>query len=179
VAPTLAEVLARASAITSVKYDSTVNRPGTPVVSMKIREKGNKFRIETTEQGTSIVILSNGDTRTVYRYTPSQNTAERMPYPSQARTALGAVSILKSCNAAASGTAVIDGKNCLIVTPGTDATVRMWLWQDYGIPLLLEETSTAGKTTIEFRNLDFTDIPASSFDLPQGVRVTGGGPPAP
>jgi outer membrane lipoprotein-sorting protein len=146
---------------------------------MKLWEKGNKVRIETTEQATSIVVLANGDTRTVYRYTPSQNTAERMPYPSQARTALGAVNILKSSNVAASGTAVIDGKNCLIVTLGTDANVRMWLWQDYGIPLLLEETSATGKTTVEFRNLDFTDIPASSFDLPQGVRVVSGGPPAP
>jgi len=171
---TLGEILARTAAINSVKYDTLVTEFGAPAKTMRTWEKGTKIRIETTEENEDIVILVNGDAQTVYRYVPAQNTAERKPYPSPARTATQAAESILNFSPDVAGTEIIDGKDCLTVEYLVNgAPTRMWLWQDYGFPLRVEETVSAGIIIVEYSNIDFANIPDSAFELPPGVQIIG------
>jgi hypothetical protein len=35
----------------------------------------------------------------------------------------------------------------------------------------VEATTTAGKTIVEYKNMEFVDIPDSTFELPPGVEI--------
>ena len=172
--PSLAEVLARTAAIASVKYDTQITQPGTPTATMRTWEKNTRMRIETTEQGQDLVILIDNDAQTVYRYVPAQNSAERMPYPPPARAATQDAESIARFNPSVTGTDTMDGKKCLVVTYLVNNTpIRMWLWQDYGFPLRVEETTSGGMTVVEYSNIIFADIQDSLFQLPAGVQIIG------
>jgi outer membrane lipoprotein-sorting protein len=55
--------------------------------------------------------------------------------------------------------------------PAEQTTVKMWIWKEYGFPIRAEMTTSAGTTIAEYRNLDFSDIPDSLFELPPGVEI--------
>jgi outer membrane lipoprotein-sorting protein len=48
---------------------------------------------------------------------------------------------------------------------------KMWIWEEYAFPIRVEVTTTEGKTTIEYKNIEFVDIPDSMFELPAGVEI--------
>ncbi|HEX7474807.1 MAG TPA: hypothetical protein VF318_02485, partial [Dehalococcoidales bacterium] len=49
---------------------------------------------------------------------------------------------------------------------------KVWLWQDKGLPVRIQSTTSSGITTIDFKNYDFSDIPDSQFDLPAGAQIS-------
>jgi len=69
-------------------------------------------------------------------------------------------------------TEVLDGKTCLVVKY-TIATkeVKMWLWTKYGIPIKTETTTTKGTSVVELKNIEFSNISDSIFELPAGVQI--------
>jgi outer membrane lipoprotein-sorting protein len=76
------------------------------------------------------------------------------------------------------GTETIDGKSCTVIEwtiPGT-GTMKEWIWTETGFPIKIESTTDQGTSTIEFTNIDFSDIPDSMFELPEGAVVTTIGP---
>ena len=102
----------------------------------------------------------------------AQNTATKMPYPPPTKTAMQDAESITNYNPKVVGTATIDGKDCLVVEYIVNGEpTKMWLWQDYGFPLRVETTVPAGINIVESRNIDFTDIPDSVFELPQGVQL--------
>jgi len=171
---TLSDMLGLSSNIVSIKYDVLVSGPGIPAMTMKAWLKSNRMRTEMTQQGTNVVTLIDNDAKTMYAYMPAQNLAMKIPFdPAQVPKAPtgDAESILNS-NARIVGTETIDGKVCSVVeyTSGQDS-VKTWIWQDKGLPIRIETTSSTGKTTIEYKNIDFSDIPDSMFELPAGVTI--------
>ncbi|MBC7325977.1 MAG: hypothetical protein H5T99_11820 [Moorella sp. (in: Bacteria)] len=51
--------------------------------------------------------------------------------------------------------------------------MRMWVREDYGLPVRVEVTSAAGgKTVMEYKNLRVGPLPPDTFKLPTGVEVT-------
>jgi outer membrane lipoprotein-sorting protein len=169
---TLAEVLARTAEIVSVKYDTLVTRPRTPASTMTTWVKRNRMRMETVEQGEAVVILVDDDTQTVYRYVPAQNTATQTPYPPPTKTAMKDAESITDYNPSVVGTETMDGKVCLVVEYlESGAPTKMWLWQDYGLPLRVERTVPVGIVVVKSSNIDFADIPDSLFELPPGVHI--------
>ncbi len=70
------------------------------------------------------------------------------------------------------GTAMINGKSCMVVQYMVGvAPAKMWLWQDYGLPIRVEATTTQGMTLMEYKNIQFGDIADSVFELPEGVQI--------
>ncbi|MEW6388679.1 MAG: hypothetical protein AB1491_14295, partial [Thermodesulfobacteriota bacterium] len=73
-------------------------------------------------------------------------------------------------------TVVYDGVRCRVVAvPAADGReeVRLWMREDYGIPVRVEVTSAAGgKTVMEYKNLQVGPLPPDTFKLPPGVEVT-------
>ncbi len=144
-----------------------------PAMNMKMWIKKNKTRMEIPAQGA--VMLMDIDAKTVYMYMPAQNMAVKMPYdPSQTpQSPQDAASAITGYNPKVIGTETIDGKSCLVVQYDMAGTsVKSWIWQDKGMAIRAEMTSSAGKTIIEFKNIDFSDIPDSMFTLPSGVNIT-------
>jgi outer membrane lipoprotein-sorting protein len=51
-------------------------------------------------------------------------------------------------------------------------SVKMWLWEEKGLPLKMEMTAPSGeKTTIEYSNIDLSNIPDSMFEIPAGTTI--------
>ncbi|MDF9407879.1 hypothetical protein L7E55_05815 [Pelotomaculum isophthalicicum JI] len=73
-------------------------------------------------------------------------------------------------------TTVYDGIKCkVIAATGADGkdNLKMWVREDYGIPIRLETTGADGsKTVIEYKNMTVEKQPANTFRLPAGVTVT-------
>jgi outer membrane lipoprotein-sorting protein len=47
----------------------------------------------------------------------------------------------------------------------------MWIWEQYGFPIRVEMTTTEGTVIVEYKNIEFTDIPDIMFELPEGVEI--------
>jgi hypothetical protein len=113
----------------------------------------------------------------MYTYLPAQNKAtmtdlnKQSAAPSQAD-----IQEIWDSNLVLKGTETLDGKTCTVAeysqdTPQGKATGKVWLWQDYGVPLRMD-TSMSGMTiTIEFKNYEFVDVADNLFELPAGVEM--------
>jgi outer membrane lipoprotein-sorting protein/RNA polymerase subunit RPABC4/transcription elongation factor Spt4 len=171
---TLNDLLSLSANMVSIKYDMSVSGQGIPTTTATVWAKKNRMRMEITQQGMNVITLIDDNAKTMYTYMPAQNLAMKIPFDSaQAPKSPteDAESILNS-NAKIVGTETVDGKVCSVVeyASGQDS-VKAWIWQDKGLPIRIETTSSTGKTVIEYKNIDFSDIPDSVFELPAGVTI--------
>ncbi len=173
---TLSEILGWAQNIPTMKYTVVMTMPGVPATTTTTWVKKNKMRMEMSMQGITTVLLVDQDTKTMYSYMPAQNMAMKMSYDQASKSATEEAGSIAGYNPKTVGTESIDGKACLVVEFTVEqTTTKMWIWKDRGLPLKTEMTTTTGKTTIEYKNYDFSDIPDSMFDLPSGVQVISSG----
>ena len=47
----------------------------------------------------------------------------------------------------------------------------MWIWKDKGFPIRAEMLTDEGKVVMEYKNIDFSDIPDIIFQLPEGAQL--------
>jgi len=169
---TLGEILGRAAGIASMKYDLVMTGPGVPTMTQKIWVKKNKMRTEMTQQGQTQVILIDIDARTMYMYMPEQNLAMKIDFSPTTKSAVEEAKSIQNYNPTVVGTETIDGKVCLVVEYTVEgATTKAWIWEEYGFPIRMEVMTTAGKATVEYKNIEFVDIPDSMFELPPDVEI--------
>jgi outer membrane lipoprotein-sorting protein len=169
---TLSELLGMAAGINAVKYDMVMTVPGSPVMNQTVWIKGNKMRTEITAGGQNTIVLMDIDAKTMYTYMPAQNMALKMTWNPTTTSAVDDTEAISKYNPTIVGTDTIDGKKCTVVEYVIEGqTTKMWLWQDHGFPLKVEATTPQGKTTMEYKNIQFTDIPDSTFTLPAGVQI--------
>jgi outer membrane lipoprotein-sorting protein len=170
---TLGEILGRTDGIVSMKYDWVITAPGGSETTMVVWVKKTKIREEVTQKGQTYIILADMDTKTLYNYIPAQNMAIKMTWDPTPKSATDEATSILDYNPTVLGTETIDGKVCIVVqyTVREQAT-KMWLWQDQGLPLRVEATTTQGITIMEYKNIQFIDIPDSMFTLPDGVQIT-------
>lgn len=170
---TLGDILGRAAGIASVQYDMVITAPGTPTMTQAVWVKKNKMRAEITQQGQTIVVLMDNDAMTMYTYMPAENTAIKMSWSPTTKSAVDEAQSLSDYNPTILGTETVDGKVCTVVQYTVEGqTVKMWLWQDHGIPIRVEATTAQGTTVMEYKNIQFVDIPDNMFTLPAGVQIT-------
>ncbi len=154
-----------------MKYDMLMTSPGVETITTKIWMKNNKMRTETTVEGETAVMLIDIDTQTIYMYFPAQNMAMKMTYE-QPESAIEEAQSIPDYNPTIIGTETMDGKVCLVVEYTIEGqTTKMWIWKDKGFPIRVEMTTAEGKIIMEYKNIDFTDIPDSMFELPEGVDI--------
>ena len=174
---TLDKILGRAQNTVTMKYDMVVTMPGFSVITTTTWVKKNKMRMEMSMQEIATVLLTDQDAKTMYSYMPAQNIAMKVNYDQAQKPATQEAGSIADYNPKNLGTESIDGKTCLVVEYSAEqATTKMWIWEDRGLPVKVEKTSTEGKTIIDYKNYDFSDIPDSMFELPSGVQIiqTGG-----
>ena len=168
---TLEEILGHAAGITTMKYDMLVTSPGTQTMTTRTWIKNNKMKLEMTVEGQTIITLLDMDAHTMYLYYPDQNMAMGMTYE-PTETAMDEAQSIPDYNPTIIGTETLDGKFCLVVEYTAEgATTKMWIWKENGFPIRIEMTTSEGKTVVEYKNIDFSDILDSEFELPEGVEI--------
>jgi outer membrane lipoprotein-sorting protein len=172
---TIPDILGMADKITTIKYDIAMTSPGMDTLTTTMWMKNNKLRTEMSIAGQTTIGLYDIGAGTYYVYMPSKNTAMKMnfsPFGAPQTIGLSARTIM-ALSPNMTDTETIDGKSCWILSAisGQDS-YKIWIWRDNGIPIRYEITASNGKTIMEYKNIDLSDIPDSIFILPEGVTVT-------
>jgi outer membrane lipoprotein-sorting protein len=172
----VADLLGRAASVASMKFDMVTTAPDNSVTTSTAYVKKNKMRAESNMQGQNTVMLIDGDAKTMYMYTPAQNTAIKMDFSQAPQPVTG--SSVSQYNPTIVGSETLDGKLCQILQyTANGAVTKEWVWDAKGLPVRIQTTTSAGTSTIDFKNYDFSDIPDSMFVLPEGVQITSFGLP--
>jgi outer membrane lipoprotein-sorting protein len=172
----LSDILGLGANVAHVYYEMSITTPGSETMVTKLWEKGRKYREEMTTQGMTTIIIMDMDAGEYYMNMSGTNSWIKMTMDTS-MVPVGAnedPSSILQYNPQITGTETIDGKSCTVITydmPGT-GSITEWIWTEYGFPLKLETTTSEGTSTIEFTNIDFSDIPDSMFELPADAQVT-------
>ena len=158
-------------------YEYTLTT-GSGVVSGRCWMQAGRIRTESVVGGEHVVSLFDGDSNTITVYRPDRNRAFRFASEMDPRTALAESGYSRAASPAdveSLGRVVCEGISCLLVAAqsvGSPERVRLWAREDRGLPVRMEISSTsAGKTVMEYKNLQFGPVPEGIFDLPAGVEV--------
>ncbi|MGQ9532610.1 MAG: LolA family protein [Desulfotomaculales bacterium] len=174
----VAELFAKGRQVSGMSYEYILTTASGEMKG-KVWLQGNRIKTDAAVAGQRMISFFDGDTNTIITYYPDRNKAVRLSAENQPRTVLtpgeyaggvdpGKAKVLE--------TVVYDGVRCRVVAvPGADdrEEVRMWVREDYGIPVRVEVTSASGeKTVMEYKNLQVGPLPPDTFELPPGVEVT-------
>jgi hypothetical protein len=171
----LSDILGLGADINSVYYEMSITSSVGGSSAIKIWEKGNKVRDEMTMEGMTIISIMDGDAGVTYTYNSVMDEWTQTAFDTSTvpeGVAENPEDILSS-NPENLGTETIDGKSCTVIQWTTEGgTFKEWIWTEKGFPLKMETITPAGTSTIEFTNIDFSDIPDSMFELPEGVTAS-------
>jgi len=175
----LTDILGLGEGIDTFKFDMVMTATGSETITITIWQKHQKMREDMTMEGQTVSILFNPDENVMYMYYPTLNYAMEMPLDESMipEDPVDNTSDILDYDPNVVGTETIDGKVCAVVAyemPG-EGSVKMWIWKDKGFPLKMEMTANGQTTTIEYKNISFSDIPDSAFELPDGVTIVPAG----
>ncbi|MEN6349470.1 MAG: DUF4412 domain-containing protein [Syntrophomonas sp.] len=165
--------------VKNLSYDCDVSEPEGQKLTVKAWIKGKKMRTEmpNPEGGGNMISIIDSDQGIVYIYQPEQKTATKMGISmSQQDNAPSPQETMESLNAEKmkyTGKETIDGKTCLVYEfqDQNNETSKIWLWEDYGIPLKIESIMDGKKSVLEYRNVKTDEIPDSMFELPADTTI--------
>ncbi len=172
----LTEILGKAVGISSLKYDMIVTPAGETAITTTMWWEGKKIRMEGTFEGKSMVYLVDMDEQLAYMYFPAENTAMKISLGKAQETTGESPTeqseSIMTYNPVTVGTEILDGKNCLVIeyTTETEET-KSWVWIEHGLLIRIESTTDKGTSVAELKNIEFSDIADSMFELPAGVQV--------
>jgi outer membrane lipoprotein-sorting protein len=167
------DLLKKGDSISSVSYDAVMSGTGTQGGTQKVYLKKTRMRMETSMQGTQSITFIDMEKKTAINYMPAQQMAIKMDFSQVASSARESSDSLMKYNPKVVGTETIDNKLCTIIQYTTDqGTIKQWIWQEKGFYLRVETTTSTGKFTMDIKNLDFSNLDDSLFELPAGVKVT-------
>jgi outer membrane lipoprotein-sorting protein len=176
---TLAAIMMKSKQVPGFSCDVNVTGPGFSSTSKMWVDK-KKMRMENTFEGKKMITIVDGDT--TYMYDPATQTAMKfsdkdipagaegkMDNPAEYEQTMvkDSVKFLE--------TVMYEGVKCRVVayTDKEDgATAKMWLREDYGLPMRQEVSAKSGeKMTIEYKNMKIGSQAADVFKLPAGVTI--------
>ncbi|MEW6276750.1 MAG: hypothetical protein AB1556_16780 [Bacillota bacterium] len=174
----VAELFAKGRQVSGMSYEYILTTASGEMKG-KVWLQGNRIKTDAAVAGQRMISFFDGETNTIVTYYPDQNKAVKLSADRQPKTVLtpgeyaggvdpGKAKVLE--------TVVYDGVRCRVLAipgAGDKEEVRMWVREDYGLPVRVEVTSTAGgKTVMEYKNLQVGPLPPDTFKLPPGVEVT-------
>lgn len=177
---TVADLFAKGQRANSLSYEFVLTS-SSGVQKGKVWIKDKSMKTEMTVQGQKVVSYFDQGANTIITYYPAQNQAVKLSadkQPGRKGFAPGEYTEMVDSQAAKIiGSEVYEGVPCKIVLyAGQNANekeVRLWVREDYGLPMRVEVTSAAGeKTVMEFKNMYIGPLPSDTFELPAGVKVT-------
>ena len=170
----LALVLAKSENIESLKYQVEIN-DGQETNTMLFWQNQQKIRMEMSVQGQETVFLT--DQETSYMFFPIQNMATKIDV-SESRDITENSIVEQSLRLldyapAVLGSEKIDDKDCLVVQYAIyGQEIKMWIWEEYGLPIKTETLTEQGLMVHQVKNIEFVEIPDSVFQLPPEIEIT-------
>ena len=159
----------------SASYDQKTTQ-GRNVMNGKMSLKDELFRMETTADGQTVVIIHNHEG--TFTVMPSEGMAMKTalrPGQGPIRGADNYAQYLQQQHAERIGSETIDGHACDIyrfADPDAGGTTTAWVWKEKMFPIRFEIEGTDGKMLVELSNLQLgANIPDAAFQLPAGVQV--------
>lgn len=179
---TIQTILAKAETITSMYYEiaSTTSMSGAGMqnTTIKIWQKTPYLKEEMTSTTagftTTLSIIQRPEG--IYQFDTTQNkyvltTSVTIPQKSSSETVKN---LLNNYTITNLGTEIIDGKTATVIqytmNPSEGSmTVKMWIWNERGLPLKAQYTGTIGETIVTmdyvFSHYSFADIPDITFNV--------------
>jgi outer membrane lipoprotein-sorting protein len=171
----LINILGLGKDITSIKFDLVMTTTGQEPITLTVWQKPQKMREDMTMSGISVSILFDIPDKVMYTYMPAQKMATKAKLDATMlpESPIESTGDIMDYSPNVIGTETIDGKVCKVIAydEAGVGNVKMWLWEEKGLPLRMEMTVSGQTTIIEYKNIDFSDIPDSIFELPEGVTI--------
>ncbi|HWR41971.1 hypothetical protein [Sporomusa sp.] len=172
-----ADLLGKGKNLPGLTYDYVTTMNETRMTG-KVWMAGKKMKTETMEEKQKMIAILDGEANVVYNYMPEQNMIMKLAFdPGMvAKTPDQYGGEVDAAKVKVLETTMYDGVRCkvlLVEEKQGQAQTKMWVREDYGIPLRVEVTETGGgKLVMEYKNMKIGALPADTFQLPAGVPVT-------
>ncbi|AGL00457.1 LolA family protein [Desulfoscipio gibsoniae] len=171
-------LLAKGQQIEGMSCDYVITA-GDMTMEGKMWVQGEKVKHETKAEGQNIIMIFDGSA--FYTYTPAENMAikytnEDMQGDSgEVESPLDYTEDVNEELITELETENYEGVKCrvlLIKAKDSQDEVKMWVREDYGLPVRVEATDTDGNIYVsEFKNIKVGALPANTFELPADVQV--------
>lgn len=173
----LADIILRGKQVQSMSYEYVLTMPGANMEG-KVWLQGNKMKSEMILEGLTVITIFDGDDGAVYTYYPGENQAMKIQGEKSEQMADSPLDYTESVDvdiAVIAESVTLDGVRCKVVTmpgEGDEGTTKMWIREDYGIPVRIETSlPEGGNMVMEYKNIKIEPLPAGTFQLPAGVEI--------
>lgn len=172
----LADVFAKNQDIKGMSFEMKTTMADGIAMESKMWFEGENLRMEANmpEVGGNVVYIANKADKALYMYQPAQNMATKLPYTEE-QFAGGPQDKAQDVDVSKAhyvGKEKIDGKNCLVYELTVEnSKEKIWVWEEYGLPLRMETEVDGQKTIIEYSNVKIGDVDDKMFELPAGAQV--------
>ncbi len=172
----VADLFAKGKNVPGMTYDYVMSAKEMKMEG-KMAVAGKKARTEMTSQNQKLVSIVDGDANVTYSYIPEQKTAMKMTFdPSKA--AKTPDSFTQAADALkykiVETTTTYEGVKCkvlLMQDADKKTETKIWVREDYGLPMRVEVSVDGDKMVIEYKNLKVGPVPPETFKLPEGTRI--------
>lgn len=173
----LADLFAKAKRVDGLYYEYAMTA-GDVKVEGKTWTKDKKIKNEMASEGNTYVSFINFENGEAYTYIPEQKMAVKMDI-NKLKAQMGKQPSDYACGidlqrAKVVETTTYNGMKCkAVVITDRDGKeeMKMWISEEYGLPLRVESNETGVKNVMEYKNLKVGPLPDDTFKLPEGIRV--------
>jgi outer membrane lipoprotein-sorting protein len=174
----LLELFKKAGEIDQLYYEVKTSVGREELYKGKTWMKGSMVRNEIDFNGDIIVFIYDIETGVGYSYNPAEKTGMRTEFASGVtegqRGPTSYTEEVASCNYRVEGTETRDGHKCKVVVLLDDQGAeesRLWISEQYGIPVRVEGTTEEGFLVLEYKNLNTGPISDDVFKVPEDVEI--------
>lgn len=173
---TLEELINKGKNVSGISYDLVIST-SEGQLSGKVWMQGDSMKTDMTVSGQRVINIVNGETSEAFVYMPDQNMAMKIPIDQvndqggqTPQEVLGEV----DPEVYSLGEKVeLDGVMCRLITyESPEGNTKIWVREEYGVPVKIEITAGDVVNTVEYKNLVVGEIPADTFEIPADVQVT-------
>ncbi len=172
-----AEIFAKAQNIDGLYFEYEMTT-GTEKVQGKTWTKGKMMKNEVFMEGQIFINIIDIDKGEAYTYIPDQNMAMKIKFDKQMaeefQNPTEYTDNLDPQSLKIVETTTFDGHACTVMVLTNNEgqeEMKMWVSDEYGIPLRVETTEGGSQTIIEYKNLKVGSITDDVFEIPQGVQI--------
>jgi len=174
----LSELFKKAGEIKQLYYDFIVSNDGEELYKGKTWMKGSKVRNEMDFDGDIMVFIYDVEAGEGYSYNPAEKTgmlAELDPELTEdLMIPTSYTEEAASGNYRVEGTETCDGHKCKVVVLLDDQGAeesRLWISEQYGIPVRVEGNTEEGFLVLEYKNLKTDPISDDVFKVPEDIEI--------
>ena len=171
------QLIAKGMEVDGFSYDYVLTMPDGNKITHKMWVKAGNIRSEMDNPagGQPILTIINAEEKMLYAYQPEMKQAFKMPIEDSETDTTSPKDYLNEAdpgNMIFSSRETFDGKECIVYeTKYENGSGKIWIWEEYGVPLRVESQMGNEKMTAEFLNFEIGNIDDSVFQLPEGTQV--------